>query len=88
MARSGKSEVRKSALRSLPSVDQLLQRVLGDAVLAQIPRARIVQAIREVLAGERGRLLDGLKRAGTVADRKSTRLNSSHIQKSRMPSSA
>ena len=27
-------------------------------------------------------------RAGAVADRKSTRLNSSHIQKSRMPSSA
>ena len=27
-------------------------------------------------------------RNGSVADRKSTRLNSSHIQKSRMPSSA
>ena len=29
-----------------------------------------------------------LKIAGVVLDRKSTRLNSSHIQKSRMPSSA
>ena len=27
-------------------------------------------------------------RVGIIADRKSTRLNSSHIQKSRMPSSA
>ena len=61
-----KSEARKSALRSLPSVDQLLQRVQGEPALSDIPRARIVQAVREVLAGERGRLMDGLKRAGAV----------------------
>ena len=60
----GKSEVRQSALRSLPSVDALLERVQGDAALKGIPRARIVQAVREVLAGERGRLLEG--RAGAV----------------------
>ncbi|MEK7709538.1 MAG: L-seryl-tRNA(Sec) selenium transferase, partial [candidate division NC10 bacterium] len=35
-----------------------------DAALKGIPRARIVQAVREVLAGERGRLLEG--RAGAV----------------------
>ena len=33
-------------------------------------------------------LLDYVQRGFTIADRKSTRLNSSHIQKSRMPSSA
>ena len=47
-------------------------------------------------AEERAHLLEGLKIAlkrlddviGLIKDRKSTRLNSSHIQKSRMPSSA
>lgn len=62
----GKSEARQSALRSLPSVDALLQRVQGDGALKGIPRARVVQAVREVLAGERGRLLEGAKRAGAV----------------------
>jgi len=66
MARSGKSEARQSALRSLPSVDALLQRVQGDAALKGIPRARIVQAVREALVGERGRLVEGVKRAGAV----------------------
>src|SRR3989304_1269754 len=66
MARSGKSEARQSALRSLPSVDALLQRVQGDAALKGIPPARIVQAGREVRVGERGRLVEGVKRAGTV----------------------
>ncbi len=62
----GKSEARQSALRSLPSVDAVLQRVQGDGALKGIPRARVVQAVREVLAGERGRLLEGAKRAGAV----------------------
>ena len=64
----GKSEVRQSALRSLPSVDALLERVQGDAALKGIPRARIVQAVREVLAGERGRLLEGRAGAVTLLD--------------------
>jgi len=64
----GKSEVRQSALRSLPSVDALLERVQGDAALKGIPRARIVQAVREVLAGERGRLLEGHAGAVTLLD--------------------
>jgi L-seryl-tRNA(Ser) seleniumtransferase len=62
----GKPEARQSALRSLPSVDALLQRVQGDGALKGIPRGRVVQMIREVLAGERGRLLEGVKRAGAV----------------------
>ena len=59
-----KSENRQSALRSLPSVDQLIQRLKGEAALKGIPRARIVEAVREVLAGARARLLNGLKLAG------------------------
>ena len=62
--KSGKSEARQSSLRSLPSVDQLLQRLKGEAALKGISRARVVQAVREVLAGERARLLNGLKLAG------------------------
>ena len=65
--RSGKAEARQSALRSLPSVDQVLQRIKGDAALKGITRARIVQAVREVLAHERERLLSGLKRSGAQA---------------------
>ena len=43
-------------------------------------------APREAIAGD---FLDGLSReAFAIADRKSTRLNSSHSQQSRMPSSA
>ena len=41
-----KAEARQSALRSLPSVDALLQRVQGDGALKGIPRARVVQALR------------------------------------------
>ena len=66
MARSGKSEARQSALRALPSVDALLQQVQGDPALKGIPRPRIVRTVREVLAGERGRLLEGVERAGAV----------------------
>ena len=51
---------------------------LGDVVLFDIPD-------KEGLA--KGKALD-LEQNGALADRKSTRLNSSHIQKSRMPSSA
>ncbi|MBI3625422.1 MAG: L-seryl-tRNA(Sec) selenium transferase [Candidatus Rokubacteria bacterium] len=65
--RSGKAETRQSALRSLPSVDEVLQRIKGDAALKGITRGRIVQAIREVLAHERLRLLSGLKRSGAPA---------------------
>ncbi len=65
--RSGKAEARQSALRSLPSVDQVLQRIKGDAALKGITRARIVQAVREVLADERQRLLNGRKRSGAPA---------------------
>ena len=42
----------------------------------------------DVLRGENPRLIYGVGTGFGLTDRKSTRLNSSHIQKSRMPSSA
>ena len=49
---------------------------LGDTV----DYTQVLACIREISDGHRFNLIE--------ADRKSTRLNSSHIQKSRMPSSA
>ncbi len=56
---------RAAALRSLPSVDQLVRQVGGAPGLEGIPRARLIAAAREILAAERRRLSgDG----GTPAD--------------------
>ena len=63
----------------LRAVDNLLSS--AGAQVPVIELARINQALRD----ERDRLQ---KAAGVVGDRKSTRLNSSHSQQSRMPSSA
>jgi len=49
----------RGALRALPSVDQLVRRLAGEAALATIPRARLTAATRDVLADERRRVLDG-----------------------------
>ncbi|MBI4240724.1 MAG: L-seryl-tRNA(Sec) selenium transferase [Candidatus Rokubacteria bacterium] len=64
MGRPTTREDRQAALRALPSVDQLLKRLEGDNVAAQLPRARVVVAVRECVAAERHRLLDGV-RAGS-----------------------
>ncbi len=47
-----------AALRALPSVDVLLSAVGGHQVLKGFPRRRVTQAVREVLAAERRRLLE------------------------------
>ena len=44
-----------AALRSLPSVDQLVRRLAGDPALAGLPRARLTAAVREALDAERAR---------------------------------
>jgi L-seryl-tRNA(Ser) seleniumtransferase len=62
-----RSEARQAALRSLPAVDQLLQRVLRDPALEGVPRARVVRTIRDVLAAERARLLGALREAGPAS---------------------
>ena len=59
-----------------------------EAELRQVTRflGRVEQ--RHPPPGLRQAILNALPRQARRADRKSTRLNSSHIQKSRMPSSA
>jgi L-seryl-tRNA(Ser) seleniumtransferase len=49
----------RSGLRALPSVDALIGRLAGDPALAEIPRRRIVEIVRGILAAERRRLLEG-----------------------------
>jgi L-seryl-tRNA(Ser) seleniumtransferase len=46
------------ALRALPSVDALLGRLEGHEALRTMPRRRVVEVVREVLAAERRRLLE------------------------------
>ncbi|MFQ5897746.1 MAG: L-seryl-tRNA(Sec) selenium transferase [Candidatus Methylomirabilia bacterium] len=65
MGRATPREALRAALRALPSVDQLLRRVEGHEALAAISRARLVAAVRELLAAERRRVLQGV--GGPVA---------------------
>jgi L-seryl-tRNA(Ser) seleniumtransferase len=48
----------RAALRALPSVAALLGAVAGRPVLSAVPRRRLTEVVREVLAGERRRLLE------------------------------
>ncbi len=48
----------QTALRALPSVDALLASVQGHEALRTIPRPRIVEVIRQVLAAERRRVIE------------------------------
>ena len=52
-----------------------------------VGREASVRALEEALAGDK-KIFLATQHDASVEDRKSTRLNSSHIQKSRMPSSA
>jgi L-seryl-tRNA(Ser) seleniumtransferase len=55
---SGKSVAARAALRALPSVDALLASVQGHEALRMIPRRRMVEVVRQVLAAERRRMLE------------------------------
>jgi len=55
----------RAALRSLPSVDQLLRVLAGRPDVAAIPRARLTALVREALDAERRRILG---ERGTPAD--------------------
>ena len=56
---------RAAVLRRLPSVDQLLRVLAARAELAAVPRARLTATVRDVLDGERRRVLAG---TGPVSD--------------------
>ena len=58
------------------------------SLLATIPVEELVARRAAGLARRYRRAYGGIEDADYLIDRKSTRLNSSHIQKSRMPSSA
>ena len=74
MPRKGRGEDRatQTALRALPSVDALLVSVQGHEALQTMPRRRMVEAVRQVLAAERRHVLEA---GGTpaVADAESLR---------------
>ncbi|MBI2215897.1 MAG: L-seryl-tRNA(Sec) selenium transferase [Candidatus Rokubacteria bacterium] len=55
----------QAALRALPSVDQLVRALADRRELAEITRPRLTAAARDVVDGERRRLLDG---GGVPAD--------------------
>ena len=77
---------------------QLLQAAAGSLTLGAAPLAALAQAMPDnlkIICGfAPGGTSDTISRrtgdklAGAYADRKSTRLNSSHLRLSRMPSSA
>ena len=48
-----------AGLRALPSVDALLLSLEGVAALRDIPRRRLTESVRDVLAAERRRVLEG-----------------------------
>ncbi len=57
-----------AGLRALPSVDAVLSSLEGHPALAAITRRRVTDAVREVLAGERRRLLETGGPAPKAAD--------------------
>ena len=59
----------QAALRALPSVAALLGRLEGQEALRTMPRRRVVEVVRDVLATERRRLLEAAGAGGsTVLD--------------------
>ena len=69
-------------LRALPGVDALVTRVEGHAALAGITRRRLTEVVRDVLAAERRRVLEGAPAAApaeALAERVVTRLSQSGV---------
>ena len=67
MGRPRAREARQTALSALPSVDQLVTRLVEMEALADVPRARVVTAVRECLAAERRRVLAGLRAGSQIS---------------------
>ncbi len=62
--RGGRADA-QALLRGLPAVDTLIGALVGQAELHGVPRPRLTAAVRDVLAGERRRLLEA---GGPAAD--------------------
>ena len=92
------TEADVTAVMSLPEAIGALERILAleaAGKAANLPKTHLMvgpnDAMHAIGASVAGAGLCGTKtwvNVGGKSDRKSTRLNSSHIQKSRMPSSA
>ena len=75
----------------IASIQELLQKEAQGVPNIPVTDAyeRAVELIVEQVHRKKGKLVtSGMGKAGQIADRKSTRLNSSHRLESRMPSSA
>ena len=80
----------KTALALFETDDRGGLRLMRDVTMLSRELASLEVAIEQFLDAAPRPVIESacLGVAGPVVDRKSTRLNSSHIQKSRMPSSA
>jgi L-seryl-tRNA(Ser) seleniumtransferase len=59
---------RAALLRRLPSVDQIVRAVAADPAAAGVPRPRLTALARQVVDGERRRVLAGQGEPGALAD--------------------
>jgi len=72
----------QALLRGLPGVDALVGRTAAHPDMRSLPRQRVTEAAREVLAAERRRVLEGassVAEASTLADRVVDRLTRSGV---------
>lgn len=62
-----KKNDRSARLSALPSVDEILKSKEGAAWLASFPRSVVLQAVRETIAEERKKILDGKNSEGSLS---------------------
>jgi len=62
-----KKDEQSTLLSRLPSVDEILKGPEGVAWLQSFPRAIVLQAVRDVIAGERQKIRDGRKPGSSLA---------------------
>ncbi len=63
-----KKDAPSSPLAALPSVDEILKSREGAAWLAAFPRYVVLQAVREVIAGERKQIRDGMQSPNPLSE--------------------
>jgi len=62
-----KKNEQSALLSALPSVDEILKSKEGAAWLASFPRSVVLQAVRETIAEERKKILDGKNSEGSLS---------------------